>query len=247
VSLKNSSGRELTDDLQHTGFVLEPEAVELLSNYQVPYPAHGLAHSSDEVVEIAERLGYPVVLKIVSPDVIHKSDAGGVLVGIADREQARDGYNTILDSVVAHLPGTRIEGILVCKQAPVGLEVIVGSLDDPMFGPTIMFGMGGIFAEVLRDVVFRLAPLSRLDALEMVREVKGYPLIAGLRGQKTRDEEALVDLLLAISQLVTEHGEIKELDLNPVCLYEQGLLVLDVRVITTTSHITNGEFRNETI
>ena len=219
-------------DLSRRRFLLEPEAVQLLGKYQIPYPAHALAHSSDEAVRLAEHLGHPVVLKVVSPDVIHKSDAGGVLVDLGSSKLVRTGYDRMLADVLSHQPDARIEGVLVCKQAPPGLEVIVGGLDDPMFGPTIMFGMGGIFAELLRDVVFRIAPLRRLDAQEMIHEVKGYPLIAGLRGQKACDEEALAALLLAVSQVVTENREINELDLNPVRLYEQGLLVLDARVIT---------------
>ena len=215
-----------------SGFLLEPDAVKLLEKYAVPYPEHALAHSAEEAIECAGRLGYPVVLKVVSPEVIHKSDVGGVLAGLADAPQVRAGYYRILTSVSSHLPDANIEAVLVCKQAPPGLEVIVGALDDPCFGPTVMFGLGGIFAEVLQDVVFRLAPLRRLDALEMIHEVKGYPLIAGLRGQKPSDEEALVALLLAVSKVVIEHPEIKELDLNPVRLYEHSLSVLDARVIT---------------
>lgn len=215
-----------------SGFLLEPDAVKLLEKYNVPYPEHALAISAEQAVECASLLGYPVVLKVVSPEVIHKSDVGGVLAGLADASQVREGFQRILASVGSHLPAANIEAVLVCKQAPPGLEVIVGALQDPCFGPTVMFGLGGIFAEVLRDVVFRLAPLRRLDALEMIHEVKGYPLIAGLRGQKPSDEDSLVALLLAVSKVASEHPEIKELDLNPVRLYEHSLLVLDARVIT---------------
>jgi len=232
VSSTNQVNSRPHADRSRQGFLLEPEAVQLLGKYQIPYPEHALAHSADEAVELAERLGYPVVLKIVSPDVVHKSDSGGMLVELDSSKLVRLGYDRLLAAVLSHQPDARIEGVLVCRQAPPGLEVIVGALDDPMFGPTIMFGMGGIFAELLRDVVFRIAPLRRSDAQDMIREVKGYPLIAGLRGQKACDEEALVSLLLAVSQLVTENREINELDLNPVRLYEQGLLVLDARVIT---------------
>jgi acyl-CoA synthetase (NDP forming) len=215
-----------------SGFLLEPEAVKILEKYNVPYPEHALVHSADEAVECAGRLGYPVVLKVVSPQVIHKTDLGGVLTGLTDASHVREGFQRIVTSVCSHIPDAHIEAVLVCKQAPDGLEVIVGALYDPCFGPTIMFGLGGIFAEVLRDVVFRLAPLSRQDAVDMVHEVKGYLLIAGLRGQAPCDQEALVELLLAVSKMTVEHAEIKELDLNPVRLYERSLLVLDARVIT---------------
>ncbi len=215
-----------------SGFMLEPEAVKLLEKYDVPYPEHALAHSAEEAVECASRLGYPVVLKVVSPQVIHKSDVGGVLAGLADAQQVHDGFERIVTSVCSHIPAAHFDAILVCKQAAAGLEVIVGALHDPCFGATVMFGLGGIFAEVLRDVVFRLAPLRRQDAIDMVHEVKGYPLIAGLRGQAPCDQEALVALLLAVSKMAVEHPEIQELDLNPVCLYQRSLSVLDARVIT---------------
>ena len=232
MSSNHQSGIRTLADHSRSGFLLEPEAVKLLEKYNIPYPEHALAHSAEEAIECAGRLGYPVVLKVVSPEVIHKSDVGGVLSGLADAPQIRQGFHRILTSVSSHIPDVHIEAVLVCKQAAPGLEVIVGALDDPCFGPTVMFGLGGIFAEVLQDVVFRLAPLRRLDALEMIHEVKGYPLIAGLRGQKPCDEEALVALLLAVSKLAIEHPEIKELDLNPVRLYERSLSVLDARVIT---------------
>jgi acyl-CoA synthetase (NDP forming) len=232
VSSIHQSGIHKNADQSRSEFLLEPEAVKLLEKYDVPYPEHALAHSAEEAIECAGRLGYPVVLKVVSPQVIHKSDVGGVLPGLADALQVHQGFDRIHASVRSHMPEAHIEAVLVCKQAPPGLEVIIGALEDPCFGPTVMFGLGGIFAEVLRDVVFRLAPLRRLDALEMIHEVKGYPLIAGLRGQKPCDEEALVELLLAVSKLVIEHPEIKELDLNPVRLYERSLSVLDARVIT---------------
>jgi acyl-CoA synthetase (NDP forming) len=213
--------------------VLEPQAVQLLSQYGIPYPEHALAQSADQAAQLAERLGFPVVLKVVSPDVVHKSDAGGVLVDLQDAKQVTQGYQQIVDAIHTRVLGARIDGVLVCRQAEPGMEVIVGALDDSVFGPTVMFGMGGIFAEVLGDVAFRLAPLDRDEARKMIREVKGHPLLAGVRGQPPRDEEALLDLLMAVSQVVVDHREIKELDLNPVRLYEEGLLVLDARTIVT--------------
>ncbi len=212
-------------------FVLEPQAVEILDQYDVCYPDHGLASDAEEAVQTAERLGYPVVLKVVSPDVLHKSDMGGVVVGLEDAEQVRTGIKQIHENIRAAVPDARIKGVLVCQQAPPGLEVIVGTLDDSTFGPTVMFGLGGIFAEILKDVSFRIAPLERRDAEEMIQETRGYPLLTGARGQAALDVEALVDLLLGVSRLVTDRGDITELDLNPVRLYEQGLLVLDARIL----------------
>ncbi len=212
-------------------FVLEPKAVEILEQYDIRYPGHGVARDAEQAVQIAERLGYPVVLKIVSPDVVHKSDMGGVAVNLTDAEAVRQGLAQMQNNIHAAAPDARIEGVLVCRQAPDGLEVIVGALDDSTFGSTIMFGLGGIFAEILQDVSFRIAPLERRDAEEMIRETRGYPLLAGARGQAALDVEALVGLLMGVSRLVTERDDITELDLNPVRLYEQGLLVLDARIL----------------
>ncbi|MFX1555285.1 MAG: acetate--CoA ligase family protein [Promethearchaeota archaeon] len=210
-------------------YVLEPEAVHLLQQYGILYPAHGFARDADEAAGIAQELGFPVVLKIVSPDITHKSDAGGVVVGIKEAEEVRSAYKRILDCVRSAVPKVRIEGVLVCEQAPDGLEVIVGALNDVSFGPTVMFGLGGIFTEVLQDVSFRVAPLRRSDAEEMIREIRGYPLLGRARGKAPLDVEGLVKLLLSVSQLVTERGETQEFDLNPVRVYEDGLLALDAR------------------
>jgi len=176
-----------------------------------------------------------VVLKIVSEDAVHKSDVGGVSVNLATADQVTGAYQKIIANVQSHQADAKIEGILVVQQAKEGIEIIVGAMEDPTFGPTVMFGLGGIFAEVLNDVTFRIAPLERRDAEEMVREIKGYPLLTGLRGRASGDIGAVVDLLMGISQLLTEHPEIKELDLNPVRVYEQGLLVLDARMMVKTN------------
>jgi len=209
----------------------EPEAVGLLRAYGIPYPEHGFAQSVEDAVEIAGRLGYPVVIKVVSPEAIHKMDVGGVALGIQDAPGMAQAYKGILDSVREHLPGDQVQAMLVCRQAPAGLEVIVGALRDVMFGPSLMFGLGGIFAEVLKDVTFRVIPVQRIDAEEMISEIRGYPLLAGARGQAAVDVNALVELLLAVSRLISERPEIEELDLNPVRLYEQGLEVLDARLM----------------
>jgi acyl-CoA synthetase (NDP forming) len=214
-------------------FMLEPEAIGLLNEYGLPYPDHGLAEDADEAASIAEGLGFPVVLKVVSPDVVHKSDAGGVIVGLEDGSSVRSGYEAMLGRVQSSIPGARIDGVLVCKQAPEGLELIVGALDDATFGPTVMFGLGGVFTETLKDVSFRVAPLERRDAEEMLREIKGYALLEGARGQTRHDVDGIAELLLSVSRLVMDHREIKELDLNPVRLFERGLLVLDVRILET--------------
>jgi acyl-CoA synthetase (NDP forming) len=211
--------------------LLEPQAIQLLQTHGIPYVRHGMARSADEAVEIAQQLGYPIVLKIVSPDVLHKSDAGGVAVGLQSASEVRQASERVLAAVIAHTPRADIQGMLVCQQAPPGLEVIVGALQDALFGPTVMFGMGGVFAEVLQDVSFRVTPLERHDAIEMIQEIRGFPLLTGARDRTPCDVEALADLLLAISEMVVARPDIRELDLNPVRVYDKGLAVLDVRIL----------------
>ncbi|MBW1711540.1 MAG: acetate--CoA ligase family protein [Deltaproteobacteria bacterium] len=212
-------------------FVQEPEAVALIESYGLPYPRHGLAHDQQEAARIAAEVGYPVVLKVVSPDIIHKSEAGGVVSGLASGPEVRQAYEDLLSRVGEISGKPRVEGVLVCRQAEEGQEVIVGGLKDDVFGPSLMFGLGGIFTEVMDDVSFRVAPLEKIDALEMISEIKGYPLLTGVRGQAGCDLDRLVELLLAVSRMMTDRPEILELDLNPVRVYRQGLEVLDVRLV----------------
>jgi acyl-CoA synthetase (NDP forming) len=212
-------------------FIPESKSIEYLKHYNISYPDHGLARNIEEAVQIAGHIGYPVVLKIVSPDVPHKTDTGGVVINLKTAEDVRHGYRQILERIQKTLPGASIEGLLVCQQIPENLEFIVGATDDPAFGPTIMFGLGGIFAEVFRDVAFRVAPLQRVDAENMVREIKGYSMLLGMRGQPRYDLQPLIELLLSTSQMIVDRAEIKELDLNPVRFYKKGIMVLDVRVM----------------
>jgi acyl-CoA synthetase (NDP forming) len=217
--------------LKQPSAMLEPQAIQLLQTYGIPYVGHGTASSADEAVEIAQQLGYPVVLKVVSPDVLHKSDAGGVALGLQTASEVRQAYERVLAAVIAHTPRAEIRGVLVCQQALPGLEVIVGALKDALFGSTVMFGLGGVFTELLQDVSFRVTPLQRHDAVEMMQEIRGFPLLAGARGRTPCDVEALADLLLTISEMLVARPDIRELDLNPVRVYDRGLAVLDVRVI----------------
>ncbi|MGD9405594.1 MAG: acetate--CoA ligase family protein [Anaerolineae bacterium] len=209
----------------------EPDAAALLAEYGIAYPEHAYVHNAREAAEAAGQLGYPVVLKVVSPEAIHKSDVGGVVLNVHDASSVLQAYEAIVRSVRTHKADAEVPGMLVCRQAPPGLEVIVGGLQDAIFGPALMFGLGGIFAEVLEDVTFRIAPIGPGDAKEMIQEIRGYPLLAGTRGQVGYDVEALADLLLAVSRMMAERAEIQELDLNPVRVYEQGLLALDARIL----------------
>ena len=213
--------------------LLEHEALKLCELYGLPVPSYGLARSEEEAVELAERVGFPVVLKIVSPDISHKSDVGGVVLGIRSAEEVRGAYRKILENVGARAPGSRVYGVLVQRMARPDLEVIVGGIRDPVFGPVVMFGLGGIFVEVLKDVSFRVAPLSDVDVDDMIREVRGYRVLEGFRGSPPRDLDALRKVILGVSRMMVEVEEIAELDLNPVILYPrgEGALIVDARVI----------------
>jgi len=211
--------------------LLEPEAKAICLEYGIPTPEFALALSVDEAVDYAEKFGYPIVLKIVSPDILHKTEAGGVLVGLKNSAEVDNGYRKILESAKSHKPSARLLGVLVQKMAPASTEVIVGGLKDPQFGQTLMFGLGGIFVEVLKDVTFRIAPIEEEEAREMIKEIKAYPILKGYRNQPAVDEEAIIRILLRASDLIMENPEINQMDLNPVMVYEKGASVVDARMI----------------
>jgi len=212
-------------------FLLEPEAKTVCIKCGIPVTNFKVAKNEAETVKFAEQIGYPIVLKIVSPDIIHKSDVGGVIVGLKTAKDVRNAYHQILKDVKKHKADAKIAGVLVQEMAPSSTEVIVGAIKDPQFGPALMFGLGGIFVEVLKDVTFRVAPITEDEACEMITEVKAYPLLKGYRGQPPADTEAIVQILLKTSRLVMEHQEIKELDLNPIMVYEKGAKTVDARII----------------
>ena len=212
-------------------YLLEPEAKTICMEYGIPVTKFRVAKTADEAVKFAEEIGYPTVLKIVSPDVIHKFDVGGVVLSLKSPEDIRDAYKKILENVKKQKPEAKVKGILVQEMAPSSTEVIVGSTKDPQFGPALMFGLGGIFVEVLKDVTFRIAPITERDAREMITEVKAYPILKGYRNQPPADIDAIVKILLKTSKLVMDHQEIKELDLNPIIVYEKGAKTVDARII----------------
>lgn len=211
--------------------LLETEAKTVCLEYGIPVTKFELAKSEEEAVKFAKAIGFPTVLKIVSPDIIHKSDIGGVIVDLKNEHDVRQGYNRILENVKKHDSKARIAGVLVQEMAPSSTEVIVGAIKDPQFGPAVMFGLGGVFVEVLKDVTFRVAPITEDDACEMISEVKAYPLLKGYRNTPPVDIDAITKILLNTSKLVTDHMEIKELDLNPVIVYEKGAKTVDARII----------------
>lgn len=209
----------------------EAEAKELLAAAGVPVTETRVASSADEAAAIADELGYPVVLKIVSPDIAHKSDVGGVALGFEDADAVREGYEAMLARVQDAAPGAAIAGISVQRQAEPGTEVIIGSTTDPQFGPVMMFGLGGVFVEVLKDVAFRIVPLEARDARQMVRDIEGFAILEGVRGQPPADTDALERIILQVSQFIAEHPEVEELDLNPVLAYADGAVAVDARII----------------
>ncbi|MEM3538340.1 MAG: acetate--CoA ligase family protein [Nitrososphaerales archaeon] len=211
--------------------LLEPEAMAMMAMIGIPTPSFHLANSIEEAQKIAEALGYPVVLKIVSPDITHKSDVGGVKLNILNKDQVSEKFKEIQKSVQEKAPKASIFGIMVQKMAPSAMEVVIGALRDKQFGPVVMFGLGGIFIEIIKDVSFRIAPLNKDDALEMIKEIKGYPLLIGYRGSPKLDVNAIADAIVKISELMMNVDEIDQLDLNPILVYTSGLIVVDVRVI----------------
>lgn len=200
----------------------EAEAKEILKAYGFKVLDGGLASSADEAVEIANRIGYPVVLKISSPDIIHKSDFGGVRLNLANAEQVRDAFELTMLRAQRKAPHAYIRGAYVEKMGTRGREVILGMTRDPQFGPLLMFGLGGIFVEVLKDVTFYLAPITREEAMQMLRSTRSYALLKGARGQPPVDLEAIADALQRISQLATDFPQIRELDINPFVVGEVG-------------------------
>lgn len=227
--------RELFAQVREAGRVElgEIEAREVMAAYGMRLPDSRLSRSPEEAAEIAKEIGFPVVMKISSPDILHKSDIGGVRVGIADPQAASDSYELIAYRARKFSPNARIWGVLVQEMARKGREVLVGVSRDPQFGALIGVGMGGIYVEVLKDVVFRLAPLSREEVREQLRAIRSFPLLQGVRGEQTADLEAVEDIVLRVSQLVSDFPEIVEMDINPLVVYNrgEGVIVLDARII----------------
>jgi acetyl-CoA synthetase (ADP-forming) len=211
--------------------LLETEAKTICRDYGIPVTNFVLAKSKADASRFAEHMGFPVVLKVVSPQIVHKSDAGGVILDLDSPVEVRSAYAKILKNAKNYNPAAKIVGVVVQEMAPASTEVIVGAIKDPQFGQTLMFGLGGIFVELLKDVAFRIAPITENDALEMMAEVKAYPLLKGYRNSPPADIKAIAEVLLNTSRLVMDYPEIKELDLNPVIAYEKGVKTVDARII----------------
>ncbi len=209
----------------------EFESKKLLERAGIPVVETRLVRTKRETISVSKEMGFPVVLKITSPDIVHKSDSGGVKLGIANATQAGKAYSEIMLSIKQRYPSAIIHGLTVQKMAPPGIQVIVGMNKDPQFGPVLMFGLGGILVELLKDVSFRIVPVTKRDAAEMIREIKGYPLLEGYRGQEPANIDALQDIIVRVSQFVERTPEIKELDLNPIFAYRDKAVSVDARIV----------------
>ena len=211
--------------------LLEHEAKQLFRLHGAPVEKARIAVSADEAIQIAERIKGPVAMKIVSPQILHKSDAGGVKINVKGKGQIRQSFNKLISNARQFNKEADIRGVLVEPMAAPGIEIIIGTKIDEQFGPIIMYGLGGIMVEILKDIAFRVLPISRLTAKTMIDETKSAPILRGVRGSKPHDQKALVNLLLLVSEMVESYPEIEEMDLNPVMLHEKGATIVDARII----------------
>jgi len=209
--------------------MLETESRMILEHYGITIPPARLVQNRKEAVEAAEEFGYPVVLKICSPDVIHKSDAGGVKINLRTLEEVELAFDEVMER--AKGVTSQINGALLLPMVPSGEECIIGMVRDKHFGPVLMFGLGGIFTEILRDFSLRILPLAKDDIGEMIMSIRGFPLLSGARGRSQKDLVALKDILQKVSDMAVDYPDIEEIDLNPVVVYESGACVLDSRII----------------
>jgi len=209
----------------------EFESKELLQEIGIPVPGQKLTTSKTDTLSAAEQIGFPVVLKLMAEDIVHKSDTGAVKLNLKNKQEVENAYEELMK-----IPSQKEKKISVQKMADEPItELIIGMTTDPQFGPALMFGIGGILVELLEDVSFRIAPITEYDAREMIKEIKGFPILDGYRGKPKADLDAIVKTLLTISELVVEHEEINEMDLNPVFIYEKGLICVDARIILKKS------------
>jgi len=208
------------------------EAKLAISFYGLSVTEMGLARDLDEALEIAHKIGFPVVLKIVSPDIVHKTDVGGVILNIKNEEELEKAYQKMMKVVKGNVPNARIDGILVEEMLKPSVEVIIGGMRDRQFGPVVIFGLGGIFVEVFKDISYGIAPLVREEALDMIKNTRAYKILKGYRGKGPYDVDAIADLMVKTSNFIWTFREyIAEMDLNPVFVYEKGVKIADARIV----------------
>ncbi len=216
---------------QGRSLLTEVEAKRLLAEAGIPVIETRLASSKEEAAAVAGELGYPVALKIVSVQISHKSDVGGVKLGLSSADEVTAAFDAIMKAARSAAPDATLDGVSVQRMAEPGIEVITGMTTDAQFGPVLMFGLGGVLVEVLKDVAFRVVPITARDARQMVREIQGFPLLQGHRGQEPADLEALEGLLVKLSAFIEAHPDVTELDLNPVFAYPKGAVAVDARIV----------------
>ena len=226
----------ISDQVRKEGrsILTEFESKRILKQAGIPVVETKLAETQKEAVSLSRKMGFPVALKIASPDVIHKSDSGGIRLSLNSVAEVKKAYDEILKKVERQYPRAVIHGVSIQKMVRPGTEVIVGVSKDPQFGPVVMFGLGGIFVELLKDVSFRVIPIERRDAQEMIKEIKGYPLLEGYRGKEPANIPALVEIILKLSRWIEENPQIKELELNPIFAYRDKAVAVDARIILET-------------
>jgi succinyl-CoA synthetase beta subunit len=212
-------------------FMLVNEAQRVCNLHGIPTPRSYVTLNTNEAVLKARESGFPVVLKVISPQIIHKSDAGGVILNIRDEEELEVEYGKLVAEVSRREPSAKIEGVLMEKMMPTSTEVIVGGIRDRQFGPAIMFGIGGIFTEIYDDVAFRVAPIDKIDALNLIHELKGSKILEGIRGKPPADLNSIINILISVSNLMMEHDAVSQLDLNPVLVYSDSACAVDSRII----------------
>lgn len=211
--------------------LLISEARQICSLHHIPTPASFIARNTEEVVKLGSEVGFPVALKIVSPQILHKTEVGGVALNINNQDALKEEYQKMIEQVGKNASDAEILGVMVEKMMAPSTEVIVGGIRDSQFGPSVMFGMGGIFAEVYEDVAFRVAPIDKIDAVNLMNEIKGSKILKGFRGEPAADTDAIIDVLLNVSELMVEHNRISQLDLNPVIVYPNSVCAVDSRII----------------
>ncbi|MDP2682665.1 MAG: acetate--CoA ligase family protein [Deltaproteobacteria bacterium] len=209
----------------------EPEALGILKAWGIPVPQYFVAKDKSLAIGAANNIGYPVVLKILSSDIIHKTEAGGVKTGLKNDQDIDDAFNEMMFEISDNYATARIEGFLIERMADKGVEVIVGGVRDAQFGPAVMFGIGGVMVELLKDVSFRLAPVTKVECLEMIKEIKAYPLLTGYRGSEPCDIDAIADVIIKVGDIISEMDDIKEMEINPLITYPDKVIAVDARVI----------------
>jgi acetyl coenzyme A synthetase (ADP forming)-like protein len=219
----------------------EAEGYDLLKKYEIPVPEHNIVKNIDDAVKTAEGIGYPVAMKIVSPQVVHKSDMGGVVIEIKNKEEAKNAFNKIMHNVKEKVPNAEIKGVIIEKQMPSGLELIIGGKTDPSFGKVITYGLGGKLVELMKDVSIKVLPIGINEIDKMIREIKGYSLIKGYRDEPPKDEKKLAEIVTNISRLFYENHNLAEFDINPLILYEKGACAVDAKIYETDEEIISDE------